>query len=277
MKYLFLLSSLLITSLGLAQDDSYNYDNAEKPRTLEISEKQGYSAVIPFDLKLYYSHFDREMCKANNMDPVALRESIRLAFMQSFESAIDTSKSTISLIQEGKFDADELNMIHGGIGYNSQVIPEKVDSNETEIKKLSKKLKKKFKKKEKPKKTGTYIENGQIVTVKDTRKKYTASHIKNEALLVVLNQKYTNEVFVFINKFELTFPTNSSQSDIQHGRYQKEVKVHYSILSKEGKELTGGIASTLFPYEYKTIESLQEQVFPELVNMIMQDVPAKNK
>lgn len=273
--FLFLLLSAPL--IGMCQDDTYNFGE-KTSNSLEISEEyQGEVMVVPFELRLYYSYFDKHFVRENNLGVEAVREKFRRGLIDKIAEVSAKSKRSTSPSEDGSFNESELTMIHKSLTYSKADVPIKEEKSKAE--EQLDKLKAKFKKK-KPKKepkTGTYIENGQLVTVRDTKEKYMKSEVKNADFLFALNEKYTSETFIIINQLEILYPQQMDQTAIQSGEYPREIRVHYTIIDKEGKEINGGLAKNRFPNTINNIDQIIENYFPAIAEQIVADIPVEEE
>lgn len=238
MKNLVFLSIILFgfISSGLAQDDTYN--KIDRAAQLSNDTMSVEYLVIPANPELYNSFYDRKMTELNKVDFYTLRDTIleSLSF-QVAEAFLDSSSSGV-LPESRSGYKEDMDFVYESIEYAYVPIPAP-PKNETQVEKWKSKLKKPGS--TKPKKTGTYMEQGQIVTSKHIVPKYTNIKVINNDFLFVLNQRYDAEKFILINKFEMEIATSISQLDIQSDNYPREIRVHYTVVNVEGKELTSGV------------------------------------
>lgn len=278
-KYIFSLGVVLASLSSFAQvDDTYNYGSKGSNST-ELSEDMlGELMVIPFDLRFYYSYFDKHFVRENNLSVEEIRERFRIGLNKKIAEAASAQKKPTSPYKEGGFNMPELAVIYNSLSYKKANVPVK-EEDKTKVQKLTDKWKKKFKKNDskKKEKTGTYIKNGQIVTVRDNNEKYMKAEVKNEDFLFVLNKKYTSEIFILVNQLEIMFPIQIAQTSIQSGHYPREIRVHYTILDKSGKEIGGGLVKEQFPSTLNNIEKIIEEHFTTIANTIVKELPIEEE
>ena len=98
----------------------------------------------------------------------------------------------------------------------------------------------------------------------------------DSTLLENLNEKTHAVNFLFINQFELK---NSFEDvlQLQNDTYQRELRIHYSILNKKGVELTGGIAKCHFANTVININQIISASFPCAAKLISDKLIAYEK
>lgn len=90
-------------------------------------------------------------------------------------------------------------------------------------------------------------------------------HCRADDSLWVLDfcRPFTGEYIVSINQFEIK--THYSQCvDISRQLYKREVRIHYSVYSKDGVLVYGNYLSSIFNSGMNRYEDIAEQVFPDV-------------
>lgn len=83
--------------------------------------------------------------------------------------------------------------------------------------------------------------------------------------------QYDTDIILSINQFEIKTNYNSCM-DISKGIYRREVQVHYTLMTVEGKRLTGNIAIAAFASNENRVEDISEKAFPLVANDIATQV-----
>lgn len=268
MKHLIATLLVLASAVGLhAQTDTYN----SKDRGAQFSEDTltANVLVIPANKKMYTSYFDKQMCEANQIEFSALRDSILSGLAEQIAVAFQDS-TTSGVIPESKSGyIEDMDFVYESITFKQDHMPQpKVEK--TSFSKFQNRFKSKPKK---PTKTGTYMEGGQIVTTTDYTPKFTSVQFNNTDFLFLLNRKYQSNYFVFVNLYEMVISTQSTQIDIQSENYPRVVKVHYTVVDKEGVEIGKGVAEMHCSSYDDKLDYLIDHTFTQVGHQIVADTP----
>ncbi len=239
MKKLGLLFIAFVGTLSsFAQEDTYH---TESRRAQLSSDTMTVDVmVIPASTRLYNSFFDRQMITANGIEFAELRDTTLSTLAYQVAVAFNDSVPSGVIPESTSSYKEDMNFVYESINYSYERLPEP-KKKETTFSKWKKKLPKKEAKPE-PKK-GTYMENGQIVTHRETYPQYTNIQVLNTGFLSVLHQKYGATTFVFVNQYEMVIPMATDQIAIQSDNYPRILKVHYSIINLEGKVIHSGLVT----------------------------------
>lgn len=239
MKKLGLLFLTSVTALSsFAQEDTYNTESrraqlSSDTMTVDIM-------VIPSNTRLYNSYFDRQMIAANDIEFNTLRDTTLSTLAYQIAVAFNDSVPSGVIPESTSAYREDMDFVYESFEYKFERVPEP-KGKETTLNKWKKKLPKKEPKPEAKK--GTYMENGQIVTNRETHPQYTNIVILNPGFLSILNQKYTANTFVFVNQYEMVIPTATDQISIQSDNYPRIIKVHYSVVDLNGKVIHSGLVT----------------------------------
>lgn len=208
--------------------------------------------IIPFEPDMYMSDMDREIGGVNQLNQPQIVERFRVAFDRVLDNTIQLKHETHSLLHD-ETSASESQLVEIYSGISFVFTPIKRNEKERLISKV-------IPKKEAPKKEAT-IKNGEVYTVRDTIERYMKTVLTDSLLLQRLQEKTNAENFLFINQFEL----KNSFDDVmqmQNDTYQRELRIHYSVLNSKGKELVGGIAKCKFDNRIVEISRIVAISFP---------------
>jgi hypothetical protein len=95
--------------------------------------------------------------------------------------------------------------------------------------------------------------------------------LSHPELLKMLSDKYGVDLFVFINQLEIKTNYNDC-IDFQLKIYEREIKVHFSIFDKYGKQLAGDVAISLFPSNSNDIGEIMAGNFPSISSYIADEL-----
>jgi hypothetical protein len=248
---------LLLSNTLFAQDKTITY----KTQTESFGPvKQGKIMLIPFDDRMYFSEFDREIAASNNIDFNDIRAVFRKAIDTALYSQLLTDHSIVALLY--KFHPDhetDLFKLYDITGYNYEAL-NLADNVKTGFKKASL-----HQKEEKHK--------GQLVTQPDDTEKYMATTVNDVETLKQIASKYGTEYFVFINQLDFRRQPGLSWDQLQSGNYSRQVKIHYSVINKEGKKVAGGACyNEINSQENNVVKIVQKGIAPT-VKQIIDSVP----
>mgnify|MGYP003634088211 CR=1 FL=1 len=240
MKKLILLSiAIFATSVAtIAQEDSYNTKSHKAH--LAIDSMNVDVMIIPASFKMYSSYFDKKMMDANTIKFEQLRDTILSSLASEIAAAFNDSVPSGVILESKTGYPEDMDFVYESIDYTFKPVPEPKKKEST-----LNKWKKKFNTKEpqpEPRK-GTYMEGGQIVSNPETKPLYTNIKVLNSDFLYLLNKRYHASTFVFINQYEMAIPMDVNQVAIQGDNYPRIIKVHYTIVDVDGKELHSGLVT----------------------------------
>ena len=220
-----------------AQDDSFT--STQRQAQLSTDSLDVEVMVIPANFKLYRSYYDKQMMEANHLSFDQLRDTILSSLAAEVALAFNDSVPSGVILESKSGYKEDMDFVYESIDYTYDLLPEP-KKKETTLGKWKSKLKKKD---EKPApKTGTYMEGGQIVSNPEYKPKYTNIKVLNADFLYLLNKRYHANTFVFINHYEMTIAEHVTQTEIHGDNYARIIKVHYTIVDVNGKEIQSGMA-----------------------------------
>ncbi len=235
-----------ITSL-YAQDSSIELGSMDS-----VTHKKTF--IVPFEPNLYASDMDLEIGRYNQLNQQKIVEKFRISLDRALENTIQLKNETHSVLHdETSASENELIEIYSGITF----VYTPVKRTTTRKDKLISTL---VPPKKTPKKEAG-LKNGEVYAVRDTIERYMKTVVVDSTLLQKLYEKNRSENFLFVNQLELK---NSFQDvmQLQNDTYERELRVHYSILDKTGNELVGGIAKCKFANNVLNINQIISNSFP---------------
>jgi hypothetical protein len=210
--------------------------------------------IVPFEPDLYASDMDLEIGRNNQLSQPKIVEKFRINFDRVLENTVQLKNETQSILHdETSANENELIEIYSGITFEYTPIKRNVSRKDKLIAKV-------VSPKNAPQKEAG-LKNGEIYTVRDTIERYMKTVLVDSLLLEKLNAKNKSENFLFVNQFELK---NSFEDvlQMQNDTYERELRIHYSILNIKGVELVGGIAKCRFSNKIVNINQIIAASFP---------------
>lgn len=209
--------------------------------------------IIPFETKMYMSQIDKEISEKTGKPKEEIKEIFRKGIVNNVfieaKMVHQSAYKSLSMYSEDPEIITDLDRIFKSIGYNYVPVHVPPDtSRQTAVASLKKATEKvqdifdgKTNNKEEP---GASIKNGQVHAVPENREKYMNTTMMNPDLLPYLSAKYECDYFIFINQLDLVIPPNTDYRDLGSDDYSRLVKVHYTILYKNGSEIYGDAVKT---------------------------------
>ena len=237
---------LLCIQQLLAQDNSIGIFLAD-------SSLHKKTLIIPFEPDMYRSDMDREIGKYNGLSQIQIVEKLRVNFDRSLENIVQLKNETHSFLHD-ETTADESNLInlYSSIGFVYTPIVRSSSKKEKIINNIIPPKNKDLK--------DSRIKNGEVYTKSDTLERYMKTIVKDATVLEKIAEQSGVQNFLFINQFELRNYFHDP-IELQNDTYQRELKIHYSILNKEGKELAGGLAKCVFSNKVININEIISSSF----------------
>lgn len=205
---------------------------------VEDSTEASKILIIPFEEKLFYCDIMRDLTKVNQLTQQQIYDKLRNEIQLSLKAALKDSMETATFLNTDSITDLDLINIYSVLGYNYVPVPV-----EEKDEKTGKGKKKNVEPTEPKKNVG--IRNGQVVAERQVVERYMSAQLKNHE---VLNQFYTNygiNKFLFINQMDVKMDlTDPEMAFVDPKRL---VALHYTIMDKDGKQISGGLVSEQFP------------------------------
>ena len=231
---------LIIPVLAQAQTDLFGDEKVTKTDQevyVEDSVEASKILIIPFEEKLFYCDIMRDLTTVNQLTQQQIYDKLRNEIQLSLKAALKDSMETATFLNTDSITDQDLINIYAVLGYKFVPVPVEEEVDEKG------KVKKEKKKPEPKKEVG--IRDGQVVAERQVVDRYMSAHLKNHE---VLNQFYANygiNKFLFINQMDVKMDlTDPEMAFIDPKRL---VAIHYTIMDKDGKEISGGLTSSQFP------------------------------
>jgi hypothetical protein len=199
----------------------------------EGAKEEAKILIIPFEKNLFNCDMMRDLTTVNKMSANQIYHRLRNEIQLSLQAALKDSMETALFLNTDSIKNEDLIDFYAVMGYEYVPIP--IEKEEGE------KGKKKAKQ---PKEREVGIRNGQVVAERDLVERYMKTVLKDKAILNEFYTKYGINRFLFINQMDVKMDLSDPETAFIDPK--RLTAIHYTILDKEGKELTGGLASKHF-------------------------------
>jgi hypothetical protein len=214
--------------------------------------------IIPFETKMCMSEIGKEVHAKTNLSFDAITAEFRNQLDLAMYAAFRNSYSAVSVLQ-GRHKGDTtLDYIYSSIGYQYDIVPGSTPdaAGQSEHDKSQK---------------NHFINNGQLQVPVDYSNRFMNASINNPNLLSDLAKKFSTNTYVFINELDIKSVANTTTDNLSEEMYRRQVIVHYSILDKDGKYVSKGIATTYFPQNENEPRVIGEKYFSVVAHTILKD------
>ena len=204
---------------------------------LDSTKEEAKILIIPFEEKLFYCDIMRDLTEVNNLSQKQIYNRFRNEVQLSLKTALKDSMETATFLNTDSITDDDLIDIYSVLGYKFVPVPQKEEVDEKG------KVKKEKKKAEPKKEVG--IRDGQVVAERQVIERYMSAQLKSCG---VLNQFYANygiNKFLFINQMDVKMDLTDPEAAFIDPK--RLVAIHYTVMDKDGKEISGGLATSQFP------------------------------
>ena len=258
---LFLATMLIVINfLGYAQHSTLRF--TDEPINLNNQSL----LVVPFESVMYLSDVNRDLALANNLSSKEILERFTSALDQSILYTFQEKCNVSSFyLLEDDESIKDLKYIFKNRKLEYELVSKTEDKSKTE------KLKAKLKKKQDDSYQKGKIENGQIVTKRDERERYMKALITDQMVLDSMSQKFSNKFFLFVNELDIRNNYTDALA-MQQMKFNREIKIHYTLYHKNGEILSTGISRTEFPSTQNDINVIIKSYFPILAQYIFEDL-----
>lgn len=262
---------ILLSFVGIAGIAQQNDADAVLPDSL----KPLYNKVmiIPFEENMYLcgiqSYLAQESGKTHDEIVSFFREGVALELQNQFLYKYNT----VSLMHMNDSSQD-LFKAYDAIGYKFELAPleeESTDQGDNNALQKAKNLFAKKKKATQPIKRGT-VQNGQIVSEKTTGQKFANVIVTKKENLTYLHDKYQTDLFVYITEMDIENDI-TNQTAFINNEYKRFLKLHYSMVDKDGKIVEKGIVYTKFPNSDNDIKSIRVNYLPLVAKKLSDKLP----
>lgn len=277
MKILLLLSILLIAVFPLlAQESTLSPSTQQSVAPKDVVAPNVPKGelknilIIPFEPKLYHSDADREIAAKNNMNQEQIRNEFRKGIGHSLFAELSSAGMTpIVLLNNENEDAlKDLAYVYKSIGYQAKPVPQDAvtKAEEPALKEAFGKVKEKFEAKPEP--AGTSVRNGQIYSVSGNGEIYMSTRVINPNLVPYLCNKYQAKYILFVNELDIRVAPGTDHRAFELEDYQREIKVHYTVVDASGKEVYGSAEKSYVSNRINDTDRIIKGSFPYVSKLI---------
>lgn len=270
MKKIFI-QFIFILTLVFCGNESFSQDSI--PTKEKDSVEFHKVLIIPFNPEMYMSDADKEIISASKIRFTQLVDRFRAGLTITIRAAIPPVFESKILFADND-TLHELEKIYASTEYKSEMLPLPV------AKSANKSLFKDKTKTQKQDENAPKIVNGQLVVKENPQPKYINIAMKDKDLLPYLNSRYGADLFIFINQFDIKNDM-SDYTALGNDDYQREIRIHYTIFTQDGKQIYAGLESTKFSSKVNDAQAIINNYFPPIAGSITFHLPSyllmKNK
>jgi len=216
--------------------------------------------IIPYEPRMHLSDADLDISEYSESTPPQIRAMIRNGLAEKLNSALSVTYQTYSLLQDLRPEAmQEMQRIYAAIDYSFDTSYAILHPRPDSIQAKGKWNENKARKKELEKRTAS----GDV--------KYMNVKVLDPGLIASLNKRYGTDLVVFLTQVEIKTSAKDCM-DFQSHIYQRDIKLHYAVFDKDGKQLTGDVVSIRFPSNSNEIGDIMAKNFPALCGKIKEAI-----
>lgn len=281
MKYVaaFVLSALGILQLG-AQDFTLQFDESGQliRDTLVFPDNRTKLMIIPFEPRLYRSQIDREVGAHDNLNFQEIRGYFRLGLDNALALATKDDYAIVRMHDDNPDINRDLDYIYKSIGYQYREMPAAPEPPKKGLAKISDKVSKgiqgQIKKLDGPEpEPGGRIEGGQVVSVSNPNERFMAMSLINPDMFSYLSDKYGCGLYLFITQLDIIHAPGQEYTAYGSDNYEREIKLHFSIMTYDKKEVYAGAVKRRFSSRTNSIKRIIVENFPPMAEQIILFMP----
>ncbi len=260
----FILSLLVLLLAGVQARAQSSLEAVPTDTTINAdSTKQVSILIVPFNPAMYFSDADKDISEQSNVDQAKVKDKFNGSLEATLNDHIGLYYATKSLSKQPDA-SDDLDIIFGSVNYKSET-------------KQKEELKEEGKEEGSAKKFFKGLKKTMNSVVGDTTEKaestesYMNISFDDNRLIKFLTDKYMAELVLFINPFEVKTDYKTC-IDLQLRKYYREIKVHYTLLSKDGKQISGNVITLPYHSNENKVENIVKENFGEVSNKILNKI-----
>lgn len=221
--------------------------------------------VVPFNPAMYFSDADKDISEQSQLEQGKVKDKFSGSLEATLAEHIGLYYDTKSISKQAEA-SDDLDIIFGSIHYKpekKEIKPkEEKPSNSGSGNSILKGLKKKIKEATADSEEETPKEDYMNISFDDNR------------LVKLLSDKYKSDYILFINQFEVKTDYKNC-IDLSLRKYYREIKVHYTLISKDGKQMSGNVITLPYHSNENNLQSIVKDNFGTLAGEILQKIYTK--
>lgn len=278
LRLLFFSFSVLFVFTATSQDYIIDKDKkakSERELYLEGDNKHKNLLLIPYKPVMHLPDpaGDVELLMKSGKGYDEMLNYFRIGLDLSFGTKFKDGYIVYSLLRNNEEDAiEDLHRIYGSVKYDYEERPkDEKQSIKDGIKRLvnqdaEDKSKKQIE-------SNTKIRDGELRSENiEPGSRYMNVTITDPDLLVYLKGKYAADVFVFVNQLEVK-KSFAKGSDVAYGNYGREVKVHYTVIGQDGKQLYGDVEAVGIVGKADNLNEIINSSFPQISSNVFDRLP----
>jgi hypothetical protein len=240
MKNIFLIVFLLSTALSA---------NASTPDTTIVNPHPSV-LVVPYMPAMHLSDADIDISQGSEMEIPEMRATLRRGIIKElnkeFAEVYDVKGLKNDFVKD---DNDDISSLYHSVVFERDSVYTLKDPARFAIKDTVP-VKKGAPKKPKP------------------EWQYINSKIYDEGLISDLSKKYNTDYFIFLN--EMDIKTHSEDCiNLALKIYRRDLKVHYTIFDRNGKQVYGDVAVSNFDSNSNDVNDIMKKNFPSISAYIL--------
>lgn len=232
---------LFISGVALAQ----NSETAQTPPRV---------LIIPYNPAMHLSESDIDIANGSDLDLGALRKKFRDELLRGLRTAL-VSDREVSILEDDHVGQQEdvQQVVYHATYYKQDTIWSITKPGKDSL--LKKLVSFTAKKKQRP-----------------IEKTYMNVGFHDQRLIGELDEKYGADFYVFLNEFEIKRNVKDCM-DLAMQIHDREIRVHYSVFDKNGKQVHGDAAVVHFWSDTNDVDEIIRANFPKLVDYIKSSLP----
>lgn len=229
--------------------------------------------IVPFEEHMYLCGIQSKLAVESNRNHAQIIKYFRYGIASELQSKFLYLYNTSSLIHM-QDTVHDLDRTYAAVRYKFEVYEEEQLEGEKEKEVGLKALKfKTKKKKETSTVASTKIQNGQLVSQKNTQKKFASFTVKTPKTFTYLAEKYRTDLFVFVTEMDIENDI-SDQVALANNKYFRHLRLHYVMVDKDGNFISKGVVQTTFPNTVNKVSEIKSVYFPILAQKLALKLPA---
>lgn len=213
--------------------------------------------LIPYDPRFYLSDADKDIVNETKKDPELIRNTFHNRTEWFVFRELKKKNLAVSLLQH---DTLENYIKAAGMVFNTTSF-EYAKPMQPPLETINKTLFNKEK---------TKVEDDSRIAsqyLNSKNNEYMNAVVHKKEVLQKLYENFGTDFFVFLTQFEIT--TNYKAClDIANQIYQREVRLHFSVYDKTGKQIAGNYAVSLIPTSTNHMDDIISNCFPQIAEGI---------
>jgi hypothetical protein len=211
--------------------------------------------VLPYKPMMHLSDADHDIAKYSEMTPHEIRNELRNGLLKNLNTKLvmeyEAKIPDQDFVQQ---DDRDLELVYSSVAYGQDTaFPYKAEMKKDSVMRKMRDA------------VSTVTGVGQ--------RSYINVSFYDQQLLPDLARKYSADYFIFLN--ELDIKTHFDDClDLALKIYQRELKVHYSVFDRNGKQVFGDAASVKFPSNSNFTDEIINKNFPLISDQIISSVKA---